>query len=218
VKSILLIGLGRFGKQLARKLNEFGHDVLAIDSDEDRVNEILPYIQNAEIGQVVNEAYILSLGVNNFDECIVAIGNNFQISLEVTALLKDHGANHIISRADSDSHAKLLLKVGADEIIYPEKDMANRLAVKLCSKSVIDYFQLTEHFSIYEIPVPKRWQGKSIGDLAIRTKYNVSVLATRKKDSEDLSPMPQADFVFGNEDYIMVFGHNEDVKKLVDSF
>ena len=96
--------------------------------------------------------------------------------------------------------------------------MANRLAVKLCSKSVIDYFQLTEHFSIYEIPVPKRWQGKSIGDLAIRTKYNVSVLATRKKDSEDLSPMPQADFVFGNEDYIMVFGHNEDVKKLVDSF
>lgn len=217
MKSILLIGLGRFGKHLARQLSANDHDILAVDSDEEKVNDILPYVHNAEIGHFTSEAYIESLGVRNFDECIVALGNNFQNSLEVTALLKEKGAQHIISRADSDSHAKLLRLVGADETVYPEKEMANRLAVKLSNKSVIDYFALTSNYSIYEIPVPAKWQGKTIGELGIRTRYNVSVLATRQKDSDDLKPIPKADYLFSNDETIMVFGNNDDVKKLVNT-
>lgn len=217
MKSILLIGLGRFGKHLARQLSAYDHDILAIDIDEDRVNDVLPYVHNAEIGHFTNEAYIESLGVRNFDVCIVALGNNFQNSLEVTALLKEKGAQHIISRADSDSHAKLLKLVGADETVDPEKDMANRLAVKISSKSVIDYFQLTSNFSIYEIPVPAKWEGKTIGEIGVRTRYNVSVLATRLKDSEDLRPIPKADYVFSKDETLMVFGNNEDVKKLINT-
>lgn len=217
MKSILLIGLGRFGKHLARQLSEYDHDILAIDNDEEKVNDVLPFVHNTEIGHFTNEAYIESLGVRNFDECIVALGNNFQNSLEVTALLKEKGAQHIISRADSDSHAKLLRLVGADETIYPEKDMANRLAVKLSNKSVIDYFQLTSNFSIYEIPVPAKWQGKTIGEIGVRTRYNVSILATRLKDSEDLKPIPKADYIFSKDETLMVFGNNEDVKKLINT-
>ena len=217
MKSILLIGLGRFGKHLARQLSGYDHDILAIDIDEEKVNDILPYVHNAEIGNFTNEAYVESLGVRNFDECIVALGNNFQNSLEVTALLKEKGATHIISRADSDSHAKLLKLVGADETIYPEKDMANRLAVKLSNKCIIDYFQLTSNYSIYEIPVPPKWNGKTIGEIGVRTRYNVSILATRKKDSEDLQPIPKADYLFSNDETIMVFGNNEDVKKLINT-
>jgi len=202
---------------LARQLSAYDHDILAIDIDEERVNDVLPYVHNAEIGHFTNEAYIESLGVRNFDVCIVALGNNFQNSLEVTALLKEKGAQHIISRADSDSHAKLLKLVGADETVDPEKDMANRLAVKLSSKSVIDYFQLTSNFSIYEIPVPAKWEGKTIGEIGVRTRYNVSVLATRLKDSEDLKPIPKADYVFSKDETLMVFGNNEDVKKLINT-
>lgn len=217
MKSILLIGLGRFGKHLARQLSKYDHDILAIDSDEDKVNDILPYVPNAEIGHITNEAYIDSLGVRNFDECVVALGNNFQTSLEVTALLSEKGAKHIISRADSDSHAKLLHLVGADETIYPEKDMANRLAVKLSSKSVLDYFELTPCYSIYEIPVPAKWEGKTIREIGVRTKFNVSVLATRIKGSQELKPMPKAEYVFSADETLMVLGHNCDVNKLIDS-
>lgn len=217
MKSILLIGLGRFGKHLARQLSQYDHDILAIDNDEGKVNDILPYVPNAEIGNITNEAYIDSLGVRNFDECIVAMGNNFQTSLEVTALLNEKGAKHIISRADSDSHAKLLHLVGADETIYPEKDMANRLAVKLSSKSVLDYFELTPCYSIYEIPAPEKWQGKTIREIGVRTKYNVSVLATRIKGSQELKPMPEANYVFSADETLMILGHNCDVNKLIDS-
>ena len=217
MKSILLIGLGRFGKHLARQLSAYDHDILAVDNDEEKVNNILHCVHNAEIGNFTSEAYIESLGVRNFDECIVALGNNFQNSLEVTALLKEKGAQHIISRADSDSHAKLLRLVGADETVYPEKEMANRLAVKLSTKSVIDYFELTSSYSIYEIPVPAKWQGKTIGEIGVRTRYNVSVLATRQKNSDDLKPIPKADYLFTSDETIMVFGNNDDVKKLINT-
>lgn len=218
MKSILLIGLGRFGKHLAKKLSEYEeNDILAVDIDEDKVNDILGCVPNAEIGHYTNEAYIDSLGVRNFEECIVAIGDNFQHSLEVTALLSEKGARHIISRADSDSHAKLLRLVGANETIYPEKDMAKRLAVKLSSKSVLDYFEITDNYSIYEIPIPKKWEGKTIREIGVRTRYNVSVLATRLKDSQDLKPMPRADYVFLANETLMVLGHNDDVDKLINS-
>ena len=218
MKSILLIGLGRFGKHLARMLSTYDHDILAIDMDEERVNEILPYVPNAEIGHITSEAYIASLGVNNFDVCIVAIGDNFQNSLEATALLKEHGAKYVISRADSDSHAKLLRLVGADETVYPEKDRANRLAVQLSSKSVLDYYELTPNYSIYEIPVPGKWVGKSIGEIGVRTNYSISVLAVKAKDcTNDLLPMPKADYVFNPGETIIVIGHKDDVNRLINT-
>lgn len=214
MKSILLIGLGRFGKHLARRLSEYDTDLLVVDSDENKVNDILPFVSNVEIGQCTNSNYIASLGVSNFDECIVAVGDNFQNSLEVTALLNENGAKHIISRADSDSHAKLLKLVGADETIYPEKDMANRLAVRLCSKSVLDYYEITESYSIYEISVPSKWVGKTIGEIGVRTKYNVSILAT--KTGQDLKPMPKFDYRFTSDVTLLVLGHKDDVDRLIN--
>ncbi|HOD02871.1 MAG: Ktr system potassium uptake protein A [Firmicutes bacterium ADurb.Bin300] len=215
MKSILLIGLGRFGLQLAKSLSKYDYDMLAVDCDEDKINEALPYVPNAEIGHITSEAYIKSLGVGNFDVCIVAVGNSFQVSLEATALLKEAGARRIISRADSDAHAKLLTLVGADEIIYPEKDMAVRLAVKLGSNAIVDYFKITSSYSVFEIPVPHKWEGRSIGEIGVRAKYKVSILAVKEKDSDELKPMPGANYVFSEEENLLVLGQNDDVSKLI---
>lgn len=143
MKSILLIGLGRFGRHMAMKLQKLHHEVLAIDKNEDRVNECLPYVTSAQIGDSTNEAFIESLGVRNFDLCVVAIGDDFQSSLETTALLKEHGAAFVLSRAARDVHAKFLLRNGADEIIYPERQMASWAAVRYSSDHIFDYVELT---------------------------------------------------------------------------
>ena len=150
MKSVLLIGLGRFGRHMAAKLNEMNHEVLAIDIDEQRVNDVLPVVTSAQIGDSTNENFVASLGVRNFDLCVVAIGDNFQSSLETVALLKDYGAPFVVARANRDVHAKFLLRNGADEVVYPEKEMAIRSAVKYSSDNVFDYIELTGDYSIYE--------------------------------------------------------------------
>lgn len=164
MKSILIIGLGRFGKHMAQKFSEQGNDILAVDTDEDRVNAVLPFVTDAQIGDATNEMFVESLGVANFDLCVVAIGDNFQSSLETTSLLKDMGAKFVLSRASRDVHAKFLLRNGADEVVYTEKETAERLAVKYGNDSVFDYIEINEDYSIYEIGVPDSWVGKSILD------------------------------------------------------
>ena len=154
MKSILIIGLGRFGKHMAQKFSEQGNDILAVDTDEDRVNAVLPFVTDAQIGDATNEMFVESLGVANFDLCVVAIGDNFQSSLETTSLLKDMGARFVLSRASRDVHAKFLLRNGADEVVYTEKETAERLAVKYGNDSVFDYIEINEDYSIYEIGVP----------------------------------------------------------------
>lgn len=213
MKSILIIGLGRFGRHMAQKFYEQGNDVMAVDIIEERVNVVLPYVTNAQIGDATDEMFLSSLGISDYDLCVVTIGDNFQNSLETTALLKDLGATYVLSRASRDVHAKFLLRNGADEVIYTEKETAERLAVKFGSDSIFNYIELNEEFSIYEISVPSGWVGKSILQKDVRSKYNVSILAT--KTGESIYPLLHPDHIFTADEILMVLGRNEDVERLI---
>lgn len=186
MKSILLIGLGRFGRHIAMKLDELHHQVMAIDKEDSRVEAILPYVTNAQIGDATNEDFLSSLGVRNFDVCIVAIGDNFQNSLETTALLKELGAKLVVSRAARDVHAKFLLRNGADEIVYPEKQLANWTAIRYSADHILDYIELDEEHTIFELSVPHDWIGKTVGQLDIRKKYNINIMAIKTNGILDL--------------------------------
>ena len=215
MKSILLIGLGRFGATMAMKLHELKHEVMAIDISEERINAILPYVTSAQIGDCTNEQYMSSIGVRNFDLCIVAIGDNFQSSLETTALLKDLGAKFVLSRANRDIHAKFLLRNGADRVVYPEKEMAIRSAVRYSSDNIFDYIELTPDHSIYEVPVPSSWVEKSIVQINVRSKYHISILAV--KIGKELHTLPGANYVFIWNETLVILGANTDIKKFLST-
>lgn len=214
MKSILLIGLGRFGRHMAQKFNELNQEVLAVDIDEERVNDILPFVTDAQIGDSTSEAFLSSLGVRNFDLCVVAIGDDFQSSLETTSLLKDLGAQFVLARASRDVHAKFLLRNGADAIIYPEKDMAVRAAVKYSADNIFDYISLTPDYSIYETEVPVWWVGKTIVQLAVRTKHHINVLALKHGDN-DMEPLPSPDHVFRGDERMLILGRNKDIERFL---
>lgn len=209
MKNILVIGLGRFGRFMSKKLIEEGNDVLAVDADEYKATTALKYCRNVQIGDAANEEFIESLGVNNFDICVVAIGDNFQSALEITVLLKDYGAKFIIVRASRDVHKKLLLRNGADYVVYSERETAERLAVKFGAQNVFDYVELTDDYAIYEITTPTMWIGKSILQAAVRSKYNVNILAT--KNERGMLPMPSPEYVFTQRDTLLVMGHADDI-------
>ncbi len=213
MKSVLLIGLGRFGRHMAEKLLEEGNEVLGVDICEERVNDAMDMLTNAQIGDATNELFVESLGVRNFDLCVVAIGDNFQKSLETTALLKDYGAPFVLSRANRDVHAKFLLRNGADRIVYPEKEMAQRMAVKYGNDNIFDCIELTDEYSIYEIPVPESWVGKSILEKDVRKKYGISILATKRL--ETLYPLPGAEHVFAEDENLIILGHFQDVRAVI---
>ncbi len=181
MKSILIIGLGRFGRHMAKKFSEQNNDVMAIDINEERINNVLSVVTNALIGDATNEQFMETIGVRDFDLCVVAIGDNFQSSLETTALLKDLGAKFILARASRDVHAKFLLRNGADDVIYTEKETAERLAVKYGSDNIFNYIELNDEYSIYEIAVPSSWLNKSILKVNVRSKYGISILATKRR-------------------------------------
>lgn len=214
MKSILLIGLGRFGRHIASKLRELHHQVLAVDKDEERVNEALKYVTHAQIGDSTSEDFMASLGISDFDVCIVAIGDDFQSSLITTDLLKVNGAKFVVARAAQEVQAKFLLRCGADDVVYPEQQMANWAAVRYSADNVFDYIQLTDDYSIYEVAVPGKWVGKSIAQLAIRQKYRVNILAT--KEGEQLFPLPAPNHVFGSQETVLILGNNRDVQGLVN--
>lgn len=211
MKSILLIGLGRFGKHVAMKLHELNHEVMAIDKCEDRVQEVLPYVTNAQIGDSTNEAFLKSLGVGNYDVCIVAIGNDFQGSLETTSLLKELGGRLVVSRAARDVQAKFLLRNGADEIVYPEKQLANWTAIRYSSDHIFDYMELDDDFAMFEIDVPSSWLGKTVGEINIRQKYNINIMAIKRNGKLDLTITP--DTRFSDDEALLVLGKNKDIQK-----
>lgn len=211
MKSILLIGLGRFGRHIAMKLDELNHQVMAVDKDESRVDAVLPYVTNAQIGDGTNEEFMTSLGVRNYDVCIVAIGDNFQSSLETTSLLKELGAKLVVSRATRDVHAKFLLRNGADEIVYPEKQIAEWTAIRYSANHIFDYIQLDETHAIYEISVPENWIGKTVGQLDIRKRYNVNIMALKENGVMNLSISPDTKICKGNT--IFVLGSTKDIQK-----
>ncbi|MBE6994227.1 MAG: TrkA family potassium uptake protein [Ruminococcaceae bacterium] len=191
MKSILLIGINNFGTMLAKKLQELGHQVLAVDRDEDRINAVLPLVTDAQIGDSTNEAFLRSLGINNFDVCIVTIGSDFQSSLETTSLLKELGGKLVVSRADREIQAKFLLKNGADEVIIPEKQIAEWAAIRYASNHILDYIRLDEDHAIYEVTVPAGWIGESIGQIDIPKRYGITILGIKQKGKMNLVVTPE---------------------------
>ena len=213
MKSILVIGLGRFGRHMAKKFSEQNNDVMAIDINEERINNVLSVVTNALIGDATNERFMETIGVRDFDLCVVAIGDNFQSSLETTALLKDLGAKFVLARASRDVHAKFLLRNGADDVIYTEKETAERLAVKYGSDNIFNYIELNDEYSIYEIAVPSSWLNKSILKVNVRSKYGISILATRQ--GNNIYPLPKPEHVFTDSESLMILGKNEDVSRFI---
>ena len=214
MKSVLLIGLGRFGRHMAQRLHDLHHEVLAVDMNEDRVNAALPFVTNAQIGDATNEQFVASLGVRNVDLCVVTVGDNFQSSLEATALLKEYGAPFVVARATRDVHAKFLLRNGADDVIYPEKQMGSWAAVRYTADHIFDYIKLTPEYSIYETAVPAAWVGKTVVELAVRQKYRINILATRRE--EKLEPLPGPTHCFSADETMFILGANRDVEKFLN--
>lgn len=213
MKSFLIIGMGRFGHHLCKNLIELGNEVMIVDTTQDVMEDVIPLVTSAKIGDCTNPDVLKSLGVGNYDVCFVCIGTNFQSSLEVTSQLKEMGAKYVVSKATRDIHAKFLLRNGADEVVYPDRDVAEKTAVKFNANHVFDYIELTPEYSIFEIPTIPEWHGKSIMEVNFRVKYKVSIVGI--KNGEQTNLLPGADHVFTPQEHLMVIGNNKDVEKLL---
>lgn len=213
MKSVLIIGLGRFGHHLCMNMSKLGNEIMIIDRDEEKMTDLLPYATAAKVGDCTNEEVLRSLGIGNFDLCFVCIGANFQSSLEITSLVKELGGKYVISKANRDIHAKFLLRNGADEVAYPDRDIAEKLAVRHSANHVFDYVELTEGYSIFEIPPLHSWIGKTIRELDVRAKYHVSILGIKKDGQLEL--LPHADHRLLSEEHLMVIGAKKDTDRLL---
>ena len=211
MKSVLLIGLGNFGKHIALQLNQLGHQVMGVDHNEDRVNDAMDIVTNAQIGDSTNEEFLRTLGIDNYDVCIVAIGGNFQSSLETTYSLKELGAKMVVSRAERDGQAKFLLRNGADEVVYPEKQVAKWAAIRYSSDHILDYIELDEAHSIFEVAVPKGWIGKSVGEIDIRKKYNINIIGVKQNGKTNVAVTPDT-HLFENKT-LLVIGEDKALQK-----
>lgn len=211
MKSILLIGVGRFGRHIAGELSALGHQVMAVDWNEERINEILPMVTNAQIGDSTQEDFLRSLGINNFDVCFVAIGGNFQNSLETTSLLKELGAKLVVSRAERDVQAKFLLRNGADEVVYPERQMAKWAAIRYSSNHLLDYIELDSSHAMLEVSVPQSWVGLSVIKLDIRRKYNINIIAIKEQGKMKVTVSP--DTILTAQQTLLVLGELKALQK-----
>ncbi len=211
MKSILLIGINTFGSMIAKQLHDLGHQVLAIDRDEGRINQVLPIVTDAQIGDSTNEVFLRSLGINNFDVCIVTIGSDFQSSLETTSLLKELGGKFVVSRADREVQAKFLLRNGADEVISPEKQIAEWAAIRYASNHILDYIKVDDSHAIYEVSVPRDWIGKSIGQIDIRKRYGINILGVKQNGKMNLSVIPET--VLSERMTMLVLGERRAMQK-----
>ena len=212
-KSVLIIGLGRFGHHLCEEMVALGNEVLIIDRDEEAVKDLMDIVTNAKVGDCTKKEVLASLGVGNFDLIFVCIGTNFQSSLEVTYLVKILGGKMVIFKATRDVQAEFLLRNGADKVVYPDKDSAVRIAMKYSTNHIYDYMELSKGYSIFELEPPASWIGKSIREENIRAKYHVSVFGV--KNGEELTPMPDASYIINKEDHLMVVGKTSDLRKII---
>ena len=211
MKNILLIGLGRFGKHIAMQLNEMGHEIMAVDINEERVNRILPFVTNAQIGDSTDASFLESLGIGNFDICFVTIGGSFQNSLETTSLLKELGANLVISRAERDVQEKFLLRNGADRVVYPEKQVAKWASIRYADDHILDYMEVDASHAIFEVAIPNEWIGRSVGELDIRRRYNINILAVKKE--REVSVTISVDTVLEADSTLLVLGDYKAIQK-----
>ena len=211
MKNILLIGTGHFGRHIAVQLSQLGHQVMAVDTNEERISDVLPYVTSAQIGDSTNAEFLRSLGIGNFDVCIVTISGNFQNSLETTSLLKELGAKCVVSRAERDVQAKFLLRNGADYIVYPEKQVAKWAAIRYTADHIFDYIEIDEQHAIFEVKVPENWIGKTVGELDIRRKYGINILGIKHSGKTDVSITP--DTVLSGEITILAVGEYKALQK-----
>ena len=211
MKTILLIGLGNFGLNVATQLFQLGHHVMGIDIDEVKVNAALPVLSNAKIGDGTNPEFMGSLGIDNYDLCIVSTGGDFQNSLETTSLLKEFGAKKVISRADRDVQMKFLLRNGADEVVYPEKQVARWTAVRYTADHILDYIELGDDYSIFEVSIPKSWIGMTVGQLDIRKKYGLNIMAVRQQGKINVAVTPTT--VLSADKSLLVLGEYKAVQR-----
>lgn len=216
MKSFLVIGLGKFGSYLSVKLASLKNEVMVVDKDEEAVKNVAQYVNNCSIVDCTNETVLKEIGVRDFDYVFVCIGDDFKSSLEITSMAKELGAQNVISMASEDMHAKFLLKNGADKVVYPEKNLAEKLAVKYSADTAFDYIELTEEYFISEINVPDIWVDKSIKEANIRAKHSINILAT--KEGEKVFPMPGADYVFKGDEHLIVMGKNTDIQKFIKKY
>ena len=214
MKSILIIGIGRFGKHLATYFSELGNEVMVVDQDEEAVGGMASIVTTTHIGDCKAPEVIKMLGVNNFDLCFVCIGDDFQSSLEVTSLLKENGAKYVISKAERDVHAKFLLRNGADEVIYPERDMARTTSRRFSAHNVFDYMEITPEYALFEIPTPASWVGKSPSELAIRAHYDINIIAT--KEDNRITPVTNPSRLFRQGEQLLVLGQQKVMIKTLD--
>ena len=211
MKNILLIGAGRFGWHIAVQLSQLGHQVMAIDTNEERINNVLPFVTNALIGDSTNVEFLRSLGIRNFDVCIVTISSNFQNSLETTSLLKELGAKCVVSRAERDVQAKFLLRNGADNVVYPEKQVAKWAAIRYTDDHIFDYIEVDDQHAIFEVQVPAAWVGKSVGELDIRRKFGINILGIKRAGKTDASVTP--DTILSDDITILALGEFKALQK-----
>ena len=216
MKSILVIGLGRFGRHLAQKMLDLGNDVMIVDKDVAIVERYSMAFTDAQIADCTNEHVLRALGVHHFDICFVCIGDNFQSSLVITAFLKELNAKYVVAKAKRDIEAQLLKKIGADEVIYPEKEMAERFAIRYNANNVFDYIELTKEYSIYEVPVLMAWEGKTISELNVRVNYHVNIISV--KTGGEMRPLPGSDYRFQHGDHIFILGKSEDVYRITETY
>ena len=211
MKTVLLIGLGRFGRHIAMKLNDLNHEVMAVEHDEERVNSVLPFVTSALIGDSTNKDFLETLDIPSFDACIVAIGDDFQSSLETASLLKELGAHQVIARASRGVQEKFLLRNGADQVVYPEKQLAAWTAIRCTSDHILDYIELEDGYAIYELSIPENWMGKTLQQLDLRNKYGINVLGVR--DGGRLNMDVTGGTLLDTETAILVLGHEKAIQK-----
>lgn len=213
MKSILVIGMGRFGRHCARELVSLGHEVMAIDKYEKNIDNVANEVSNAQIGDATDPLFMESLGIADFDICIVCIGDDFQASLEATCLCKELGCPFVVARAARDIHRKFLLKMGADKVVYPEKQMAIWTAVTYSSEHVLDYIPMDEQHAIYEVEIPLSWNNKSIIDLNVRQKYNITILAIKDSKNQVFTVNPQT--IFKSDMSMLVLAEKKAMQKFL---
>ena len=211
MKNILLIGVGRFGRHIAMQLSQLGHQVMAVDTNEERINDVLPFVTNAQIGDSTNEEFLRTLGIGNFDVCFVTISSNFQNSLETTSLLKELGAKSVVSRAERDVQVKFLLRNGANNVVYPEKQMAKWAAIRYSADHIFDYIEIDEQHAIFEVQVPKEWIGKSVGELDVRRRFEINILGIKRAGKTDVSVM--SDTILSENITILALGEYKALQK-----
>jgi len=213
MKQFAIIGLGRFGSSIAKTLYQMGHDVLAIDNDPEEVQEISDYVTHAVQADATDEVTLNTLGIRNFDVAVITIGTDIQSSILITLLCKEMGVKYVLAKAQNELHAKVLYRIGADKVVFPERDMGSRVAHNLVSSNILDYIELAPEYSLVEIVPNPEWEGKSLRQLNIRAKYGVNVIAIKRGDGK-VNVAPQAEDVVENDDILVVIGNNDDIKRI----